>query len=439
LSKIPGSLILATMKIQKTSPMRPWTWSLHWQILLALVLGLLAGMSLGRYQAALSTFNFLGDFFLRALKMVIVPLLAGSIITGVSGMGAAGSLGRLFRRTFSWYILTSLLAILTGLILVNVIQPGLSDGQPVGARLGLQADVSALSEDLSGRGAGDLVGIVLRMVPVNPVAAAAEGQMLPLIVFCILLGIALTKLPAKTAEVQIGFWEGLFQVMMTITGWVIRLTPLGVFGLIARIAATSGIDAFQALAKYAITVAVALIFHAVVVLPLLLRFVGRIDPRKHARVMAPALMTAFTTRSSSATLPLTIECVEHKAGVSNRVSSFVLPLGATVNMDGTALYECMAALFIAQAYGVSLGPVDQFLVVVTALLASIGAAGIPSAGLVMISIILGTVGLPLEGVALILAVDPLLDMMRTAVNIFSDSCGAVVVATKEGETGLYPD
>lgn len=430
--------ILDSMNTKTLSLPLPWRWSLHWQILLALALGLLCGATLGRYALAIDTFAFLGDFFLRALKMVIVPLLAGSIITGITGLGAAGALGRLFRRTFSWYILTSLLAILTGLLLVNLIQPGLSDGQPVGRQMGLQADASALSEDLSGRGAGDLVGIILRMVPVNPVAAAAEGQMLPLIVFCILMGIGLTRLPAKTAETQIGFWEGLFQVMMAITGWVIRLTPLGVFGLIARIAATSGLDAFQALAKYAITVTAALLLHSLVILPLLLHLAARVDPRRHFRAMAPALLTAFTTRSSSATLPLTIECVEHNAGVSNRVSSFVLPLGATVNMDGTALYECVAALFIAQAYGVTLGPLDQFLVVVTALLASIGAAGIPSAGLVMISIILNTVGLPLEGVALILAVDPLLDMMRTAVNVFSDSCGAVVVAVKEGETNLYP-
>ncbi len=422
----------------------PWRWPLHWQILTALLLGLVSGLALpdGARIGPLDpvdAFGFLGDLFLRALKMVIVPLLAGSIVTGVAGLGDARTLGRLFRRTFSWYMLTSLLAIIVGLVLVNAIAPGLDDGVPVGETLGLQADVSELDESLQGRGAGDLVQIILRMIPVNPVAAAAEGQMLPLIVFSMLFGAAITMLPDELRGTQRAWWEGLFAVMMRITGWVIRFTPLGVFGLIGRIAATSGVEAFASLAKFALTVVLALAFHSLVVLPILLRLAGGVQPWKHARVMAPALMTAFTTRSSSATLPLTMKCVERGAGVSNRVTSFVLPLGATVNMDGTALYECISALFIAQAYGIVLGPVDQFLVVVTALLASIGAAGIPSAGLVMISIILGTVGLPLEGVALILAVDPLLDMLRTCVNIFSDSCGAVVVASREGETGFYPE
>jgi Na+/H+-dicarboxylate symporter len=421
----------------------PWRWALHWQIALALACGLIAGLAAGEREIAgfapVALFDFLGTLFLRALKMVIVPLLAGSIITGVAGLGSARSLGRLFGRTFTWYICTSLLAIFTGLLLVNLIRPGLDDGVPVGDSMGLTAETATLDEELGGRGPGDLVDIVLRMVPENPVAAASEGQMLPLIFFCMLFGAALTLLAPDRRETQIRFWEGLFAVMMTITGWVIRFAPVGVFGLIARIAATSGVEAFASLLRFAATVLLALFIHAVIVLPLLLHLVGRIDPRRHARVMAPALMTAFTTRSSSATLPLTMKCVEKGAGVSNRVTSFVLPLGATVNMDGTALYECICALFIAQAYGVALGPVDQFLVVVTALLASIGAAGIPSAGLVMISIILSTVGLPLEGVALILAVDPLLDMCRTAVNVFSDSCGAVVIARREGETDLYPE
>jgi Na+/H+-dicarboxylate symporter len=203
----------------------------------------------------------------------------------------------------------------------------------------------------------------------------------------------------------------------------------------ARIVAMSGFDAFLPLAKYGLTVLLALTAHAVITLPLLLLLFARIPGYRHARVMSPALLTAFSTRSSSATLPLTLSRVgKEGAGVSNQVSSFVLPLGATVNMDGTALYECVAALFIAQAYGVTLGPMAQGIVVLTALLASIGAAGIPAAGLVMISIVLSAVGLPLEGVALILAIDPILDMCRTSVNVWSDSCGAVVIATSEGES-----
>ncbi len=414
-------------------------YALHWQILMALVLGVGAGLIWPRGTTIVgglepyAVFDFLGTLFLRALKMVIVPLLAGSIISGVAGVGANRGLGRLFSKTFAWYITTSLLAILTGLVLVNLVHPGIIDGIPVGQRMGLGEPPAELAEKLAGRGAGDLVNIIQRMVPDNPVAAAAEGQMLPLIFFCVIFGLAITTLSEKHKQAQLGFWEALFAAMMKITGWVIATAPIGIFGLMAKITASSGFSAFAPLAKYGLTVLAALAFHAALTLPILVRALGRVSPLRQARVMMPALLTAFSTRSSSATLPLTMDRVENRAGVSNRVTSFVLPLGATINMDGTALYECVAAMFIAQAYGVELGFVAQAVVVLTALLASIGAAGIPAAGLVMISVILEAVGLPLEGLALILAIDPLLDMCRTAVNVWSDSCGAVVIARTEGE------
>jgi proton glutamate symport protein len=423
---------------------RPWRWPLHWQILLGVLAGVAAGLLwdkeavwFGGFHPT-SLYEFLGTLFLRALRMVIVPLLAGSIITGVAGIGSARNLGRLFGKTFGWYVLTSLLAICTGLLLVNIIRPGLSGGQPVGEALGLMAPRAEIGEELRQTGAGDLVGIILRMVPENPLAAAAGGQMLPLIFFSLIYGIALTLLPQRLREHQVGFWETLFAVMMRITGWVITFAPIGIFGLLAGIVAQSGFEAFAPLARYGLTVLLAIAFHAVVTLPLLVRLVGRLDPLRHARVMMPALLTAFSTRSSSATLPLTLDRLENGAGVSNKISSFVLPLGATVNMDGTALYECVAALFIAQAYGVGLGPAAQVIVVLTALLASVGAAGIPAAGLVMITIVLDAVGLPLEGVGLILAIDPLLDMFRTATNVWSDSCGGLAIASSEGERGLLP-
>ncbi len=415
------------------------------QILVALILGAGAGLLWPRGHALpggfepYGLFDFLGSLFLRALKMVIVPLITGSIITGVAGAGSGRGLGRLFTRTFAWYVTTSLIAILTGLLLVNLIQPGLKGGVPVGPELGLTLQDPSLAAQLQDKSAGDLVGIIQRMVPVNPVAAAAEGQMLPLIFFCLLFGIAIGGLGPEHRAAQLRFWESLFEVMMVITGWVIMTAPVGIFGLMAKVTAGSGFAAFVPLLKYGATVLAALVIHAVVTLPVLVRTVGRLPAGRHARNMLPALLTAFSTRSSSATLPLTMDRIENGAGVSNRVTSFVLPLGATINMDGTALYECVAALFIAQAYGVQLGLVSQFVVVLTALLASIGAAGIPAAGLVMISIILDAVGLPLEGIALILAIDPVLDMCRTAVNVWSDSCGAVVVARKEGETGILAD
>jgi len=421
---------------------KPWHWALYWQILLALVLGVGAGLLWGREAVwpggfrPYALYDFLGQTFLRALRMVIVPLIIGSIITGVASVGASRNLSRLFGKTFGWYITTSLLAILTGLILVNLVQPGLVDGEPVGTRLGLEALPEELADGLSGRGAADLVGIIQRMIPTNPLDAAARGEMLPLIFFCLLYGIALTLLTERQRQAQLPFFESLFAAMMKITSWVIAVAPVGIFGLMAKIIANSGFAAFGPLARYGMTVLAALMLHAVVTLPLLLWLVARLPGYRHARIMAPALLTAFSTRSSSATLPLTLTRVEKGAGVSNRISSFVLPLGATINMDGTALYECVAALFIAQAYGVSLGIGAQVIVVLTALLASIGAAGIPAAGLVMISIILDAVGLPLEGVALILAIDPVLDMCRTCVNVWSDSCGAVAIAHSEGEIVL---
>lgn len=415
---------------------------LHWQILIALVLGVGAGLlwPLDPSPAAglqpADAFEFVGQLFLRGLRMVIVPLVAASIITGVAGVGSGRGLGRLFGRTFGLYLATSLTAILTGLALVNLVRPGVDGQGPVAGRLGLSAPPAELAAKLEGRGAADIVGIVQRMVPENVLAAASAGDMLALIFFCIILGLGITTLPAALRERQIEFWDGLNGAMLKVTGWVMATAPLGIFALMARLTASSGFEAFGPLARYGLVVLGALVIHGALTLPLMVTVLGRLPAWRHVRAVAPALLTAFSTRSSSAALPLSMECVEKRAGVSNRVSSFVLPLGATVNMNGTALYECVAAMFIAQAYGIELGFATQFAVVLTALLASIGAAGIPAAGLVMMSIVLDAAGLPLEGIALILAIDPVLDMCRTAINVFGDTCVAVVVARAEGETGV---
>ncbi len=418
---------------------------LHWQILIALALavpaGLLSGPD-GRLAgiAVAQIYDFVGTLFLNALKMLVVPLILSSIISGIAGIGSSGAFGRLGGRTLVYYLLTSLLAILTGLFLVNLIHPGLVDGLPGRAAIGvLPDDRGQVAAAVASHGSGDLVAIFLRMVPPNIIAAAANGQMLGLIFFSLLYGYFMTRIDAVYAEVQYNFWQGLFKVMMLITEWVIRFAPIGVFALVAKVIAQTGFDAFVPLAWFFVTVLTALAVHFLITLPLLLRLIGRVSPRAHYRAMAPALLTAFSTASSSATLPLTIECVERRAGVSNRTSSFVLPLGATVNMDGTALYECVAAIFIAQLYGLHLSGTMQLTIVVVALLTSIGVAGVPAASLVAISIILGTVGLPAEGIGLILAVDRLLDMCRTAVNVFSDACGAVIIARLEGETGILQE
>jgi Na+/H+-dicarboxylate symporter len=417
---------------------------LHWQILIALALavpaGLLAGRDGGLFGVSFhAVFDFVGTLFLNALKMLIVPLIVASIISGIAGIGSSSALGRLGGRTLLYYLSTSLLAILIGLLLVNLIAPGIVDGEPAQQRLGLAAENHAVLDKVTGHDAGDVVAIFLRMVPVNLIAAAAEGQMLGLIFFSLLYGYFMTRIGTAYAEVQYNFWHGVFKVMMLITEWVIRFAPVGVFALVARVVADTGFAAFAPLAWFFFTVLAALAVHFFIVLPLLLRLIGHVSPLHHYKAMAPALLTAFSTASSSATLPLTLECVEKNAGVSNRTSSFVLPLGATVNMDGTALYECVAAMFIAQAYGLELSFATQFTVVLLALFTSIGVAGIPAASLVAIAIILGSIGLPLEGIALILAVDRILDMCRTAVNVYSDSCGAVIIARLEGEEGVLQE
>lgn len=414
---------------------------LHWQILIALVLAVFAGLLTGKDAALFglsfySVFEFIGTLFLNALKMLIVPLIMSSIIVGIMGIGSGENLSRLGGKTLTYYAITSFLAIVTGLILVNLTTPGISDGQPLKDIIGL-ADVPAeVTQSVEGKGSGDIVAVFLRMVPPNIVSAAAQGQMLGLIFFSLLFGFFMTRLSGAKADVMQNFWESVLDIMMHMTNWVMKFAPIGVFALVAKVVATSGVEVFLPLLVFFLTVIAALSVHFILTMSLILRYVAKVNPLLHYRAMSSALLTAFSTSSSSATLPLTMECVEHKAGVSNRVTSFTLPLGATVNMDGTALYECVGAMFIAQAYGLDLTLTTQFTIVFVALITSIGVAGIPSASLVAISIILGAIGLPLEGIGLILAVDRVLDMCRTAVNVFSDSVAAVVIGKLEGEEGI---
>ena len=394
---------------------------LHWQILTALILGILYGSFLGNY---VSWVDWMGDIFLRALKMIIIPLILSSIISGVANIGTAENLGRLGFKTLLYYLSTSTLAILTGLFFVNLFQPG------IGADLGLQKQVEGLG--MMEQSFGE---ILIQIIPTNIFVAFMEGKMLSVIFFAMLIGFFITKTREKSRVFLTNLFDSLFDVMMKVTMFIIRFAPFGVFGIVAyQVSQSESITSLaQSMGTYMLTVLLALAVHAFITLPLIARFMGKVNPIKQFKAVTTPLLTAFSTSSSSATLPLTINAVENNCGVSNKISSFTLPLGATINMDGTALYECVAAMFIAQAYGIELTIVQQIVVVITALLASIGAAGIPMAGLVMISIILTAVGLPLEGLGLILAVDRILDMFRTATNVWSDSCGASVIARSEGE------
>jgi Na+/H+-dicarboxylate symporter len=401
---------------------------LHWQIATALVLGVIFGLmsrEWGFQSFVTEKVAVLGELFRRGLEMIIVPLIVSSIISGVTSIGSGTGLGRMGAKTFTYYITTSLLAIVTGLFLVNLFQPG------VGAEVGLQATPEELGSNVERIG-DTLVGIV----PTNPLQAMVNGEMLPTIFFSLMFGFFILKSSNPYRQQLTDFFQAVFGVMMKLTQFIILFAPIGVFALIARIIAQTGFDVFIPLAAYMATVTSGLFIHAIISLPLLLFIAGGINPLAHARAMSAALLTAFSTASSSATLPLTLQSVQNNSGASNKTASFVLPLGATINMDGTALYECVAAMFIAQAYGIELSFGQQFIVVLTALLASIGAAAVPMAGLVMITIVLNAIGLPLEGVGLIIAVDRILDMMRTCVNTWSDSCGTVIIAKLEGETGL---
>jgi Na+/H+-dicarboxylate symporter len=414
---------------------------LHWQILIAMILAVIAGYASG-IDASIggvtfySMYVFVGGLFLNALKMLIVPLITASIITGVAGIGTGDGFGRLGTKTVIYYFTTSLLAILTGLFFVNLIVPGVINGVPAGSLMGLEADVSGIVENAQGRSAGDFLTVFERMVPANIFRAAVDGQMLGIIVFSLIFAYYMVRIPDRYSSVMTDFWQAMMSIMLKITELVMKFAPIGVFALVAKVVASTGFTAIMPLANFAGTVFLSLLLHSVITLPLLLAIVGRVHPLRHYQAMFPALMMAFSTSSSAATLPVTLDSVEKRAGVSNRVSSFVLPLGATINMDGTALYECVAVIFIAQAYGIDLSMGLQFLIVTTALLTSVGVAGVPAASLVAIVVILSAAGLPAEGIGLILAVDRILDMCRTTVNVFSDSCGAVIIARSEGEDAV---
>jgi len=399
--------------------------ALYWQILIAFILAILFGIF---FKQQVDYVSWMGTLFLNALKMIIIPLILSSIISGVANIGDANNLGRLGLKTFGYYILTSTLALLTGLFFVNIIKPG------KGADLGFTETIEGLSTAKESFGQ-----TLLNIVPQNIFTAMVENKMLSLIFFAILFGFFITRSQPKYKTVLTDLFNAFFDVMMKITLFIIKFTPFGIFGIVAKQVATQEnlLELFSRLGLYMLVVLLALAFHSMVILPLLLKIFGKANPVKHFKAMRTPLITAFSTSSSNATLPLTMEAVENKAGVSNTITSFTLPLGATVNMDGTALYELVAAMFIAQAYGIEMSITQQIIIVITGLLASIGAAGIPMAGLVMISVILSAVGLPLEGIGLILAVDRILDMFRTAVNVWSDSCGAIIVAKSEGEQTNY--
>jgi len=476
-------------------------------IFIGIIIGALFGGVLPEYAVKI---KFIGDMFLRALMMMVVPLVVASMIVGISNLGDVRRLGSIGRRTIIYYLTTTGLSVLLGIILVNIIRPGVGvergeilpqqsytiseqtliltdearfrrtnydsrykvelinqniygivDNEllmtptrvivtewldntskkptiPNSTGVGITIDL-AVATKVKGKEARSVVNAIVDMlvglIPTNLFAAMVDMKVLPLIVFSLLFGAVLTTLGDKGKTV-IAFFVGLNDAIMKIIHLIMLCAPVGIFALIAaRLGQAGGFSGFGPelvkLTKYALTVIIGLLIHGFIILPLILQIVGKRNFFRYSSNMLPALTTAFSTASSSATLPVTIECTEENNQISNRTASFVLPLGATINMDGTALYEAVAAIFIAQMYGVSLGPVQQAVIFLTATLAAIGAAGIPEAGLVTMVIVLNAVGLPIEGISLILVIDWFLDRCRTTVNVWGDAVGAAVVEQLE--------
>lgn len=404
-------------------------------ILGAIFLGALIGGMLGTQSTLfgityVSIFNLIGTLFLHALMLVVVPLVSSSIISGVARMAQDHSFGRLGAKTFFFYILTTFLAVVIGVTFVNLIKPGASvniTGMDFSAHVDTAKKASSILE-------GDNIkNLILEIIPSNIIDALSKAQMLGIIFFSIIFGYCIPKIQNQDSDKLLGVISGIFSVMIQVTHLVLKCLPIGVFCLVAETFASFGFESLRSLALFFITALAALVSFSTIVLPLLLKFVAKVKPMRHLRAMGPAIATAFSTSSSSATLPVTMDCVEKRAKVSNKICSLVIPLGTSMNMSGSALYECVAALFVAQAFGLEISLLTQIVVGFLALLTSLGVAGIPAGSLVCVIVILKTLGLPPEGIGLFLAVDRILDMCRTTVNVFSDSCCAVLVARSEGE------
>ncbi|WP_413616286.1 dicarboxylate/amino acid:cation symporter [Halomonas cupida] len=388
-----------------------------WQkILIGLVLGVLVGVLMGE---SASVFKPIGDIFIGAIKMLIVPLIFSTLVAGITAMRDPQKMGRIGARTIGLYLITTAFAITIGLLASLVFQPG------VGMEMGFESGVEA-------KEAPSLVDIIVGLVPQNPIDALASGNILQIIVFAIGLGSSLTLIGEK-GEPVVRVFESFAEAMYKLTGIVMAFAPFGVFGLIAHVAGSYGLEVLLPLAKVIGVAYFASILHVLVVYSGLLALLGRLNPLRFLQGILDALVVAYSSASSSGTLPVSIRCAQKNLGVSEGVAGFVLPVGATINMDGTAIYNGVVAVFIAQLVGVDLSLMDYGMIIITGTLASIGSAGVPGAGLVMLTIVLAQVGLPLETIAVIAGIDRILDMARTSVNVAGDLMVTTLVGKSEGE------
>jgi len=402
--------------------------NLHTRILLGMLLGIPVGLILGPRASYLQP---VGDIFIRLIRMIVVPLVFASLLVGTASLGDIRKLGRIGIKTIGYYLCTTAIAITIGLVIGNIVQPGSTLDETTKNRLLDTYKNQAVERIEIAKKKPSVVETLIKIVPANPVESLAEANMLQIIFFALLLGISITLLPESRGLPLIEFFDSISEAMIKMVHLVMKLAPIGVMALIAVVIGKFGTEILLSLLKYAAAVVIGLIIHMTVVYSTAVKTFAHMNPVKFFKGIRQAQLIAFSTSSSNATLPVTMECAEENLGVSEEVSSFVLPLGATINMDGTALYQGVAAIFIAQVYGLDLTLTDEITIVLMATLASIGAAGVPGIGVITLTMVLETLGLPLEGIALILGVDRILDMCRTSVNITGDASAAVIIAATE--------
>ncbi len=401
------------------------------QVFISICIAIAAGYFTGTHTTVagvpiIRIYHLMGQLFLNALMCVVVPLVVTSLVSSVAQLSADGSLKTLGKRVFGYFLFTSSLAVLIGYFCVEVMQPGSTPG--IASSFSINVDHLAETDSFS-----NLEQIVLRMVPANIFAAAAQGQILGLVLFSLVFGVFVAKIDDDYATVIIRFVKGIYKIMVHMTQFIMRALPFGVFGLVAEVVATTGADAMASALWFLIATLIAFTLYTFIAMPIFMKFFCNIHPFAHFQNMLPALITAFTTSSSAAALPSMMECMEKRGGVSKRICHLTLPLGSSLNLPGAALFICMAVFFLAQIYGVKLSIGMHAIVILLSLLTSFGMAGIPSASLVALILVLHMVGLPTQGMGLILAVERLLDMFRSAVNVYGNSCSTVLVASTISE------
>ncbi|MBN2316108.1 MAG: dicarboxylate/amino acid:cation symporter [Sedimentisphaerales bacterium] len=409
---------------------------LHTKILLGLLIGVFFGLLANRCGFSGFVFTYVkpvGSAFIRLISMVIGPLVFASLLVGTASLGDIRKLGRIGAKTMAFYLCTTTIAITIGLLLANAIKPGVGLSAEARARLIQSTDDKVNTQVETSLKKPSILDMLLNIIPTNPIQAFVEGKMLQIIFLALMAGVCLSLIPPERSRPVISLFKGINDLVIQMVHLIMKTAPYGVFAMISAVIADLGLGILLVLCKYSIVMVLGLILHMGIVYSLAIKTLSKQKVRTFFRGIRPAQLIAFSSSSSSATLPATMECTEKNLGVPAEICSFTLPLGATINMDGTALYQGVATVFIAQVYGMNLTVSQQLTVLLTALLASIGTAGIPAAGVIMLAIVLNGVGVPLEGIAIILGVDRILDMCRTVINITGDATCAVIVASSEGE------